>query len=439
MSSELWRLILITGFGHNARRPLQAAVVRLAAAAAGSAAAGLYLSRLALKLNLPTDLPSPWLATLAGLVSFAVTGMLILSIVSISQKTYGLPDLTEQSSLWPLPRWSRLALRGAPYVLVWVLLMIAGSWLAVTISYQLGLSSWLGLASFFAASLAGVSLGWWRLGLISCLLAWLSPLLIGGYYLEKAITNGKMWLVGLFWLVLAGLIVLSAVSLWRIQKPRLAKGQEVFLRLPAIQWSWFSLKVWRNRRSLTSLCLAVAIASAVAATVYIRHIPVTQADSWLVLASLLSLAVACDIRGISRRFRAPEMNGLSGFKYFCRHQLAASWSSALLVGLPLLIICLVSPSVGLLSAGLAYLTLQFFAVSVGLLAGTVLVPGRGDFGGQFLAVLLASVLFFSLPKVLGLPAQTVVTQLAGWLSLALFASLVSWVIELKRRRSYGHV
>lgn len=444
MNSEILKLILRTSFGRNADRPLRAAIIRLSLAVVLSAALGLYLSRALLKVQLATDFPVVFASAFVGWIGFAIAGMFILSLSSAMVKNsgYAQPSLLQQSAIWPLSRRAKWALEAMPMVIAWIILMIGSSWLAVSASRIADQPSWAVLGALYFCSLGAVVIGLFRRpqGIFSKILAYATVAAVGGISLDSAYKTGQAnHSIG----VLLPIAVLIAIYIWSLRYSFTAsptRAGRVIVKLPEklLATGWFFLKIVRNRRALSSMLFSLVITSGLAVIVELKHITPTDRSHWLIIGALVSVAYACDIRGLSRRYKALEISGLKDLSYYFRNQLVSAWLVSIVITSPLLIVNLLPGPANWLGILGYYLGLQLFAVATGLLASSFVVPRTGEIGAMFFTAIGANVIFLIPPKSIGLLDKSIIAQIPGWIALACVCCFLIYLIEFQRRKRYGH-
>jgi hypothetical protein len=412
VNSRLVMLTLITHFAAGARRPRTAVALRLTLATLTAWLLG-YAVATSLDLHRLPPLPDRWLGSLIMTAGFILTGLVMLAMGHSGPQS---SSYERWLTTLPLQRWLRLALRALPLAVI-----VGLVWLfALPVLTALPLPH---AAVWFAAgSLTG---------------AWLS---VRGHGLRAIVlylgaTVGALESLRqnrpeLVWAML-GCSLLAAVwpwPSWHWPAPALTLG-----RRPLRHW-WFLLKLLRNRRTFTALAFGLALTTCSAVIISLRQAAAVGGAGWLILSAIISATIACDIRGLSARHKAPELEALGGLQYFLMSQFRAALTVALLPALPLVILLALSHLLSLQTLVFA-VTLQLAAAMLGLLAGALFVPGARDVGSQFFAAVLSSGILLGLPRAAHLTDLAALT--AAWLGVATLAVIVTWLIEINRRSTYA--
>jgi hypothetical protein len=157
----------------------------------------------------------------------------------------------------------------------------------------------------------------------------------------------------------------------------------------------------------------------------------------LVISGVLTATFACDLRGIMRRYKVIELR-VKNIKSALQIEAVAATASGFVIGLPLLLA--VRAQVTSLTTLISYfVAFQSCCALLGLLAGTLFVPGAGETGNQFFAGILAMTAILAFPKLTHLSDVAYVAQVPAWLAGAAVTGLVIYATEQLRRRNYGRV
>jgi hypothetical protein len=395
-------------------------VLRLLTATSAAVLLGMGLARSLRRSGLPTGLPADWLGALVLTSGFILFGLILLSIGSALSRTDALARLISALPLSTTTR--RLSALMPPAIILAITFALAAP-IVLVLDLPLGPAYFLaGAGSALALMLAP------RLspGLKALMFAAVAAT---GIALLRRSEPAAVFL--LLALPYAGLFFRQAhAHVTALPHRRL-------LRLPGRslpRW-WFVLKLVRNRRTQLALGFALALSVVTAATIAWRGLGAFGGASWLIMSAVLTAAVACDIRGLSPRHKAPEVEALGGLRYFISSQTRASLLVALLTPLPLLAVLLpVIPAAELLPYCAA---LQLAALMLGLLAGSLFVPRNGDTGAQFFSAALSTSALFAVPKLF--PSPSLTYQSIVWLAVAIAAFALIPIIESVRRQRYATI
>jgi hypothetical protein len=416
MISRLIWVTLITSFASGTRRPHEAVVVRLGIATAITLLLGIAAANSLRQAGLPSDLPGPWLRAVVLLAGFALTGIVFMAIGGPRAQRSVWERLV---TTWPVSALVRSSLRLLP----------AGLALSLVWLFALPVLASLNLPGANLAFVLGAAIAAW-------LVTRGHPAAITSLIFLAVVVGSIQLLVHrheqlVVWLVTAaGLMAALSPQRW-------PAGPTLHLALPARplnQW-WFVLKLLRNRRTLTALSFGCILTTVSAGFIEWRHLTALGGAGWFMLSAIMSATIACDLRGLSARHKAPEVEALGGLAYFVRSQLRAALPVAIMPALPIAIITsLHSPG----SQTVAYaVSLQLAATLLGLVAGTLLVPGDKDMGSQLFAAVLSTSAIIGVPKLLTYAslAQLTIT----WSGIAASAIILIYLIEINRRRSYAPI
>lgn len=421
MTSRLAWAVLTTSFASGTRRPRTTATLRLAASFIAAIFLGLNLAGSLRRSGLPTNLPADWLGALVMTSGFVLFGLILLSIGAALSRTDALARLI---STLPLPASTRRLVALIPPAII----------LAVTLAFATPVVMVLELPFGPAYFLAGAG---------AALALVLAP---GHAPALKALvfavfTGTAIWLLtrsqpaAVYYLL--SLPFLSLASRGHVRPS--ARPHRRLIQLPerSLPRWWFVLKLVRNRRSQLALSFSLALSVITATTIAWRDLGAMAGAGWLIMSAVLTAAVACDVRGLSPRHKAPEVEALGGLRYFLASQTRAAILIAILPPLPLIAALLPHvPAAELLTYGLA---LQAAALMLGLLAGAIFVPRDGDTGAQFFAATLSTSALFALPKLTGFQSQPLSHHAVAWLAVALTALALIPLIETFRRHRYATI
>jgi hypothetical protein len=393
--------------------------LRLLAASTASVALGLSLARSLKRSGLPSGLPADWLGAVVMTSGFVLFGLILLSIGTALSRT---DALTRLISTLPLPSSTRRLVVLIPPTII----------LAITLAFVAPVVMVLNLPFGPAYFLAGAAAA---LALI--LAPGFSPALKALAF--ALLTGAAIWLLtrsqtALVYLILA-LPYLGLISRHHIHRSTLPYRRLVRLPNRSLPRWWFVLKLVRNRRSQLALGFSLALSIITAIAIAWRGLGAFAGAGWLIMSAVLTAAIACDIRGLSPRHKAPEVEALGGLHYFLSSQTRAAMLVAVLPPLPLIAVLLPHvPAAELLSYGLA---LQTAALMLGLLAGSIFVPRGGDTGSQFFAATLSTSALLLIPKLF--QSQPLGHHTLAWLAVAATAFAFIPIIETLRRHRYATI
>ncbi len=236
----------------------------------------------------------------------------------------------------------------------------------------------------------------------------------GLYYLGRqgaAILFALLQTVLAFGLLTRGHALPSQIQIRpvHITTPRLSYFIKKTMRSPSLQINWGFF-------GLTSLGLTFVMQ---------RHAAGGQLP--LFVALLVLAAFMSDIRTLASRYSPAEIAGLRGCKHFFASQLTAS-IVAMLCASPLLSYAFSQVTrLQAVTMGMQVVT----ACSIGIFAGTVLVPSPSDITSQCLAALMCTGLL-SLSLYVPIDSWQPLTQAALYAGLILLLLLAAFCIEYQR-------
>ncbi len=442
MTSALWRMIMILSFGRNAERPVRAAYTRIATAVGASILMGLLTAQTLTTLPLPSGLPALWTCAVIAWGTFAVGVFTLLAIAGFSKETNQreaiLHKLIATLPFTYLQRW--LTYITPPAIIVIVVLIFCTP-VIITLGNAFGTPWVLSVGAMALGLLSGFGFALIRRPESIALKAGIFIGVIGlsGFLLEnslRAIIGSSSW----HWPVVAFYVLMTLClgGFWHsyrhantLYQNRVGGRTHTILPLGLLPMVWFVINLLRNPRTLGSLLFCLVVSLSTAGILWARKLPVDA--SWLMFAAMLVAAFACDVRGLSPRYKAPQVV-LNGPGYFIRQEYIGTLLLGVLISLPLGIMAVISGAPVLDIIGL-WASLLIAAASVGLLASTIFVPRGGDIGAQFFAAGVALSVLFGLPTIFH--PETTIAQILTWILASAIAAACTYVIELTRRRNYG--
>lgn len=444
MNYQIIKLSLASSYGKRSANAYKAAIYRLALSMFLSVLLGLLLVRIISHNSLPQVLPTLWLVSLFGLISYAAMGFIGFMVVSPLESSGA--NLYKQSIVWPMAKKSILLLRLLPYFVIWFLLLVVMSIVSVVLAVKLSVPFLYLMSGAIVCSLSG---------LLICVTSRPRPILlrvavfsltifISGLLIQKSFDELKVWIAGLsMTVIISQLVFLLSTegvvrksykkSLLDIHKLRLDKYSSKVYRV------WFALKLLRNKRALNSLIFCLGLGSLIAIVLIKRRIIASHDDvGWLMFSALLAAAFSCDVRGTLRLFKAPEISGFTGVSSFVKTEALTTMVFSLIIGLPILISIILANIAPFVTVLIFYFSVQLGAAMLGLLASTYFVPQAGDIGAQLFASLCAIGMLFGLPKVTNLSDYSLIGQSYGWAAISLLSVVAINLIEFQRRKHYGN-
>jgi hypothetical protein len=444
VGKQLWRTMLVVNFGQGASRPLQAALLRICAASAAATILGVATRRTLEKTHLPLDVPADFMGALTVLATYGLIGLLLLSLGSTRLQA-GQSTFTRLLATLPLSRTTRWLLPLAPSAIVCLLSLIIWAPVTYTITKNMKLPAapsliWMSLG---AASAIGFTVltkpksVLLKVGLFAC------SMVTGILLIQRSAQTADHRLYRFLLACIYAIAIVPLVGFLQSyfspptpSTPRTRDRQ--LLKLPSrhlLTW-WFLLKLLRNRRSVIPIMFSFSIASALAYGLAAKHLTAVGGVNWLLIGAVLTTAIACDIRGLSPRHKAPEVEALSGPRFFVRGQTRSALLVAFIPPLPILVALLgahTSPAAHLIEY---FICLQLAALLIGLLASSMFVPRAGETGAQFFSVMLSTTILGITPKLLHFQNLNLLRQSLIWLSLAICSYMLIHIIEHTRRLHY---
>ncbi|MGZ6005138.1 MAG: hypothetical protein ACXWLH_03220 [Candidatus Saccharimonadales bacterium] len=438
--------MIITSFGRSSDRPLRKSIILLVSVSAIFLATGIYGAGLISKAGLIKNMPSSLMFTLLASIVFIIVSFTVLPIVSFLDSRHSISSRNLKTL--PLSRTAIWYVKIAPLVVVGLLIsQLCGS-LLVGLSRSTATNLWVVLASYILGLSAAIGFAVAN-AITSSALKYLSyvGLSVWLLYLAEIMVKSSSQIT--YRLAASSVIVtLSICALGIVQRfyfgdraEPLHNSSNNLIKLPNVVMSsaWFFVKFGRNRKSLSSLIFCLIIAAAVLISSQVRQAKLISASGAILFAAVLATSLACDARGISRRYKPPEIMSLNGVGHFVNAQSRALVVINSLVAAPL-IVYLVSLRIPDLLSHLIYMTAIIVAgTMIGLLFSTFFVPGKGEVGAQFSAGILAVFALFLSPRILKFSTLSPGLQSLSWLCLAGACYLAIIIIEEVRKKGYGHV
>lgn len=444
-SKQLFQTMLITHFSKPSARPLTNALLRLVVGLGGAIGLGGVLSGAIRHAVLPQDLPQMLLISVALCVGFIIGGFVLLALGSSQSATQRGTVFQRITKLMPLSRSVRWLLAMSPALIVLSIVGAFGAIIANTVAQQMSVAPRFIIVAWTLGLLAGqgfmtlkhprsIALKSLIFMLIVCLSLFIFDKVIGAAS-ENTRTTLLIGLDTLLLLPLFGLVQ----SYWT--PIALPMAQSSGLERPLIpnvlpHGAWFLIKLWRNKRTKSSIMLAIALSLSTALILLLKHKTFEDPYGILLFGAILAATFACDVRGVMRRHIPPEMVLLKGAKGIVTAEILAVMICGLIIGLPVFMALHSSASNAFLFITF-YIAVQTFASLAGLFASTLFVPGAGDTGSQFFAAALASTAIICLPKIGHFSDINYDSQSLYWLAASLVLGAVIYITELTRRRNYG--
>lgn len=398
--------------------------------------AGHFIGRLAKQIPMSTSIPMRAVFVLISLASFSMISLVLGTLRrQVSDRSQN--QVQSVMRLLPLKRDDRWFFYILPLVLVGVLLLIFGIPLVISLAHAIQYPVWLGLLSYLIglAIAFGIALhprlkNYTYILLIGAITASLSRLLI-------MMMNPSLVQQFLVWLVMGGIFLLGMFGYRENYRSLYSQIGVARRRVASYSWypGWFGAKLVRHVQLSHTLLVSITFCFVFAGVLFIRHTASFDIYSWFTFCGLFALAYGVEVRGISRKCLTAEILAIKDVGFFVIAEWLSSVISAVLIGLPVLIIALLSTRDS--SLLVVFLSYQVFALTVGLAVGSFLVPLPGDVGSQFTSTCLALALFFAIPKISNMTDYGASGQIIGRLIFSAVGLLVIYIYEYRRRVTYG--
>ncbi len=442
MGRQIFNIILVGAFGRGALQPLTAAYRRLLLAVAASTVVAGVLSASLWKAQFLQGLSELWLMTLFAVIAFALTSLLLLAIGSVDDSNHQEPY--RPLKVLPLRRPVLWAVQVLPQALVWMMLLLFMLPITVALSHASGLSQERAIVSVLFGSLAGLGYVLFisTLPVAGRVLIFTGFAAVALWALEKSL-GGDGMKASLLYGVLTGLLICYG-GFWRsyLQTGRVCAVKNE--GAPLLLWSaksigrtWLFAKVFRNPRTANSLVFCLTVAALFALAIHLRRLGGAGQNGWLLFTAVLSGAFACDIRGLARRYKPPEIVALKGVLWFVLHEFMSVQLAGIIIGLPIVLVIGLSPAGFGAQLLLNFIAMQLFANAAGLLSSTFFAPQSGDTGAQFFSAVLATTMIIAFPRLTHLGSVNVIQQAVLWTAGAIGTLVLSVFIEQVRRNNYG--
>lgn len=398
--------------------------------------AGHFIGRLAKQIPMSTSIPMRAVFVLISLASFSMISLVLGTLRrQVSDRSQN--QVQSVMRLLPLKRDDRWFFYILPLVLVGVLLLIFGIPLVISLAHAIQYPVWLGLLSYLIglAIAFGIALhprlkNYTYILLIGAITASLSRLLI-------MMMNPSVAQQGLVWLVMGGIFLVGLFGYRENYRSLYSQSNRARRRgvSHSLYPSWFGAKLGRHPQLGHTFLVSITLCFVFAAVLLIRHTASFDIYAWFTFCALFALAYGVEVRGVSRKRHTAEILAVKDVGFFVVAEWLSSVINAVLIGLPILITVLLSTRDPSFVA--VFLSYQVFALTVGLVVGSLLVPLPGDAGSQFTATCLAAALFFAIPQISNMTDYGAWGQIIGRVIFATTGLLIIYVYEYRRRVSYG--
>jgi hypothetical protein len=387
---SLLRVALIVTFGRNSPHPLRLTIYKLSTILVlTTGLSWLFAQEVA---GMPT-IPLPqavWLTFTAAFITQVVTLSALLSASGIIRLS-STDTFARQLLLLPITKSARWMALMLPSFIVTAVAMALITWPLASLLSKMGLHPLL-----IACGEGGGALS--ALGVIYGVPrrhAWAKiigvPFLIGGEYILIRTINNNATVPSIR--IISGVAIASAVIIlsWLFFRSSLrisqeisynARGTHVFgIFLPS--QFWFAKSIIRAKNTLLG-CLTT-LGMSIGILVLLRRYGMA-ATTYTLVATILAAAFVSDFRSLAKRSNPAEITALRATAHFVSMHVATALAFGFAATLPL------AASVFVTSPDLSSVTQHgaqlFFGISVGLFAGTLIVPAHRDVAGQLLASLL---------------------------------------------------
>lgn len=416
--------ILAATFGKGSRRPVLAALIRLAVLLAAAASLGRLISH---GLGNAPHLRALPFWQIAPYAAFTVEVIVVFGLLSTVGTWQTKSNLRILMQCWPLTTSQQIAAGLLPYAVVVGITLALSLPILSTVFTALGLNAvGLLLCTLFGIGAAGgifavIAIRIW-LG------AFLTPIIIWTQYqtlthLQNSTyatsTRGRYSL--LFW-VTTSLLLLLIPLLFRVKA---ATGATRIIRMTRFRLPYLFRKALRARSTRISAVTTLLISVGVAYVMHRRAVATWQLP--FSVGAILLATLAADLRSLTLRYNPVEIVNVRGTARFVQWQFATAISATLCVS-PLLLLAISYSSA---SQALLVCSETFFAISIGLFAGTLIVPEPGDISSQCLTALLC-VGAFSVPLLTQLGAWSASSQAVVYTMAATIITSVACLTEYQR-------
>lgn len=441
--SLLWQAVLVVAFARGAYRPREALLTRLTVGYAAAIGLGMIFTKIVAKAGLPTSIPQQLAVNLCLLTGFVLSGLLLLTIYG--NDAIKLNGLQKVILLLPISNTMRWLVRIVPGLLSLGMMSMLGGIVLGYLATRLQCSQLLIILSWLLGLLSGFGLVLLPRPRRLLLKAVAYAAVVGGsvWLVELSLTSssvGKGKLISCLasCVLLLPIIGISASRRQTGRLDNLSHGDITVSLIPNIvsARSWLLVKVWRNKRTRNSLCLAFVLDAIVAISIVVKSKTVSDPYGLLMIGAILAASFAGDVRGLFRRHKPPEIvliNGVSGLVW---SELRAVVLMSFLIGAPLAL-CLLVQADNLVAFLFLFASLHVFCGISGLFASTLFVPREGEAGVQFFTGVLASTSLVAIPRIMHFSSLSYGMQTLRWFIAACGGGVVIYVIENVRRKSYG--
>jgi hypothetical protein len=425
MPNLLYKATLAHTFGRGADRPFRAAVTRLAGLAAAALALGLLFAWAARELPL-TPPAHP------GLMFFScVLVVQIIITVTLLSSSGVLSGDNDSFARWlkslPLSTMHCSILLLLPTGVLIILALLLTAWPLVVLMHLLHTPALLILGGVLIGAASGLSLSRGLSLAIGPRLMFVTAAMWAEYKLCAVLNSQKdvnQAAMAAFGLLLTGLLGLLVYTLIHRGKHTQGPG-----RGSVVRTAWTTPAIWPVkqllRRKSMVLSLGVSILLATALSVMTSRQGLADPAVLGLTGALLAGSFASDIRALARRWRPAEITALRGTLRFMGAHAAIAYFFGALITLPL------AWSLHA-TIPLHFVTQIGLGVSVGLLAGTLIVSEARDVTSQFLTILLLLALLVGLPQLPVIAQLSAHSRAAADIGLTLFCLIGSLSIETKR-------
>ncbi len=443
---KLYKTVVLVNFSKDSSRPFMNALLRIFSAVAIALVVGKLIANIITKNQLPSDIPDQVIMTATIIPAFFLSGFSLMTLHANSGSVQKKDSLTRSVKLMPLPRTTRWLVNLLPGLIILGILSIFSLTIIFPLSDNLEVSLLKVLISWFIGIVSGFGFVMQKFIVNSVLKSILflfinfSSIYIFNLVFSAETEAGQNVLLSLINLLIFIPILLFIATLFSTKIHSFAVGsssdkQIIPLYLPASYW--FMVKVWRNKRTRSTLLQSFTISLLISTYVILKNKVFTDPYVLLLFAAMLSAMVASEIRGIMRRYLPPEIILINGVKGIVKSEVITLAIINLIIGLPILF-SVHGQSSNSFTFLIFYLVIQIFASIGGLLASTILVPANNEAGSQFFSVTMAMSLLYVVPKIAKFSELKPDQQIIYWFLSALVAYGLVYAIELIRRRKYGH-
>lgn len=438
MNTQVVSVLLAVYFGQGTKHAAVVGKRRLLVSIAAALGVGTVIALALRKLQLPPGLSGLWQFSAVTITSLLITYMFFMmaGVLGVHTRTSVLQRLFVLLPLKPKERY--LAQLFVPGFVAGVCLLALLP-IAYALSQALGSNMFIQLAGVVFGVLCGLGMGLSALRMHSI---WQTAVGIGfGMVGFMALRYSLIWTIRWYTDVpLYGLLGFCSLALlgYRLaytrqlgSAPQTLRRSWLHLEGKWLKLLWFTPKLLRHQLSYGSYIFCQLVTLSMAAILLWRGgVTPSRVETLLLVVSSLILGFAADVRGTAQRSAKPELYQLKGVGYFVRSQMFAAIGIGLLIALPILVLLPFNTSPLIIASNLVAATM------IGLLAGAIVVPAKGDGSGQFTALVIAAGLFYGLLKLTSLFDITGTIRSLSWLGAALGIYGLVLLIESRRRRSY---